>query len=92
MASLPPDVRRRGVGADQWQAVDVYRRADGCLVVHGCPGDTRGLSAECVHVGYALLHDDRWTRRLGCPPAQARAAVVPREFACELIAEIQVLG
>ena len=90
MASLPPVLRSRPAVA-LWP-VDVYRRADGWLLIHSCPDDTRALNADCVHVGRALLPDERWTPRLGCPLAAAKGAIVPREFAAELIAEIQVIG
>jgi hypothetical protein len=72
--------------------VDVYRRADGHLLVHSCPDDTRALGGGCVRIGSALLTDERWTRRLGCPLRHAKGAVVPREFIADVIAELQVIG
>ena len=92
MADLHPALRRRVPRPTQLLPVDVYRRADGCLVVHSCPNDRRGLTHACIPVGHALLSEERWTRRLGCPLGHARAAVVPREFAAELISEMQVIG
>ena len=90
MADLPPVLRSRPAAA-LWP-VDVYRRADGWFLIHSCPDDMRAITADCVRVGRALLSDERWTRRLGCPLPAAKGAVVPREFAAELIADIQVIG
>ena len=72
--------------------VDVYRRLDGTLLVHARPDATPAMAAQSGHVGQALLDEDRWTKRLGCPVDRANGAVVPREYAAQLIAEIHVIG
>lgn len=92
MADLHPALQRRPPDPSTLLRVDVYRRPDGCLLIHACPDDTRALTGGCMRVGCALLDDERWTRRLGCPLAHAKGAIVPREFAADLIAEIQVIG
>ena len=72
--------------------VDVYRRDDGTLLVH--PGGDAPLAAPdgCAHVGRALLAPGRWSRVLGAPVQQAQGAIVPREYAVELVTAIQVFG
>ena len=72
--------------------VDVYRRDDGHMLVHAYPDDRRGLQRDGSYAGRALLDDVRWSLRLGCPLRRAKAAVVPREYGAQLIAEIQVIG
>lgn len=72
--------------------VDIYRRPDGQLLVHGCPDNRIAVSHDCVRVGCAMLDEERWSRRLGCPLERAKGAVVPRVFNAQLIAEIQVIG
>jgi len=72
--------------------VDIYRRPGGALLIHSCPNDKRAVPGNSTLVGRALLQDERWTRRIGCPLSHAKGALVPHAFAAELIAEIHVLG
>ncbi|AXK73421.1 hypothetical protein DWG18_14795 [Lysobacter sp. TY2-98] len=71
--------------------VDVYRRENGQLLVHADIDDARAL-AQCMRVGRAGLDEARWSRRLGCPLRRAHGAVVPREFAAQLISDMLVIG